>query len=717
MRAGDTTIVTSGKSESARAREQIVMVGRVQILYALSQQYLFLPFAALCMAAALLHQQTTVSIASLPLILQCVASVVASRLKAAYEQEGTESDPKVWAHRHVLMSALTGGIWGLGAVVWFVPGSFPAQAYLTLAFLGMSATEFVSRAGYRPSYMAHAIASLGPLALALFYEGTLYSMMASILVLFFGGVLYTYSETVARLLDESILLRHDNGLLVQRLSQEKAGAETARDSAQASERAKSAFISSISHEIRTPLNAILGMAQLLERSDLEKAQRDHVKVLLEAGRGLRTLLDDIITLAQQQEDVLMPLEEGCDASQAVRTVARLLQPNAWEKRLRLAVNIASGLPRAAADPRQLRRVLLKLAGNAIKFTDRGSIEIAIDVQTDTTGHRMLRFCVTDTGPGIPAEVAATLFEPFARGDNAHNRRHNGAGVGLAVSRRLIENMGGTIGVDSEPGMGASFWFTMPVSQNETQEVADEDHVTPPGGLFILAYAPDEAQKDQIRSLLSPFGNRVTFAPTLAETTALASRGGFALILAEASGLDALVATPGLRTPIVGLMTQPGRPPRGVDVSIRWPGPGSALYRAIAEVLGESKDTARADAAASDALDAAIDAKAFAELEKSLGFKTLIDILQSYLATAEELANALNHALEAEDWTQAGKLAQDIAGAAGGLGLSALTSAARALAQGARDGKADNLSEATQTVLSQHSRVREALRRLYPDLAA
>ena len=188
MRESDTIGIGPTKGENAQAREQAVLIGRVQVLYALSQQYLFLPFSALCMAASLVHRQIPVAIASLPLILQFVASVAASRLKAAYERD-ENGDPYIWARRHMLMSGVIGSIWGLGAIVWFVPGSFPAQAYLCLAFLGMSATEFVSRAGYRPSYIAHTVPSLGPLGLMLFYEGTLYSMMASILVLFFGGVL------------------------------------------------------------------------------------------------------------------------------------------------------------------------------------------------------------------------------------------------------------------------------------------------------------------------------------------------------------------------------------------------------------------------------------------------------------------------------------------------------------------------------------------------
>ena len=252
--------------------------------------------------------------------------------------------------------------------------------------------------------------------------------------------------TIGSLLEETILLRRDNAHLIVRLNEEKTAAEATRDHAQAGERAKITFISNISQELRTPLNAILGMAQLLERSELEKAQRDLVKVLLEAGRGLKTLLDDIIALANEAEETITVPLEGCDAGQAARTVARLLQPNAWEKRLRLSVNVAAGLPRVACDPRLLRRVLLKIAGNAIKFTERGNVEIALDAKRDAADRAMVRFAITDTGPGIPAHLLSAIFEPFAKFGTNSAERPQGGGVGLAVAKRLVESIGGTIGV-------------------------------------------------------------------------------------------------------------------------------------------------------------------------------------------------------------------------------------------------------------------------------
>jgi signal transduction histidine kinase len=445
-------IIESGANQSI-SRDRALLRDRVAILYTLSDHYLFLPFAALCTVASLVGPHADLSYAVTPFILLIVMTLVGGRMRARYDRRKPDDDPALWANRYTILSGVSGLVWGAGAIIWFVPGSFPAQAYLVLAFLGMSATEFVCRAAYRPAYLAHAAGSLLPLAALLVLEGGLYQMLSANLVLFFGGVLYSYSGTVTQLLDASIHMRQDNVDLIARLNEEKCLAEGGRDAAQASERTRSVFISNISHELRAPLNAILGMAQLLERSDLEKAQRDHVKVLLEAGRGLNTLLDDIIALAQQTDGLLSSPEAGGDAGQAARTVARLLQPNAWEKRLRLSINIASGLPRVAADSRLLRRVFLKLVGNAIKFTERGNIEISLDSFCDETGLQKVRFAVTDTGPGIPNHLLATVFEPFAKTDESYAARHTGAGVGLAVAKRLIESIGGTIGVESEPGMG------------------------------------------------------------------------------------------------------------------------------------------------------------------------------------------------------------------------------------------------------------------------
>jgi signal transduction histidine kinase/HPt (histidine-containing phosphotransfer) domain-containing protein len=699
-----------------------VFAGRIDVLYRLGRHNLFLPFSALCIAGVLYRGATPVWIAIIPLLLQIAVTVVTARVISAYVVRPKDDPPEKWANRYTALSAAAGASWGVGAVLWFEPHTFPAEAFLTLAFLGMTSAEFIARSAHRPAYIAHATLSLGPLAMMLAAQGSTYALMSSVLVLFFGGVLYSYCDEMASILDESIRLRRENADLVVKLSREKAEAEKARDLAEASTRAKSAFIANISHEIRTPLNALLGMAQLLERSELDRAQRNHVKVLLEAGRGLKTLLDDVIALSRDEGRFDGQPDDDCDAAQAARTVARLLQPRAWEKQLRLTVTAATNLPRVAADPRRVRRVLLKLADNAVKFTDRGGIEIRVDAEMDAQGKQRLRFSITDTGLGITPEIATHLFEPFAQAEISYSRRHEGAGLGLAVAKRTIEALGGTIGFESEAGQGATFWFTVPairVSQSEHLDAAPiAADSAPPWGLSILAVLGDDELRSQIGNLLEPFGNRLVFADSAAAAIVLAARENFDAIIALANVADSVAAAPGVKAPMLALMPAGmRRTPAAAAGVLRWPANAGALYAALRDLLGRGADPGKSREGEHDAV-AAIDAPAFAALEKSLGLTTLIEILQSYMKTAEDLCARLTSASDSENWDDATRVAQDIAGAAGGLGLAALTAAARGFTQKAREGDgAGPLRDAVKTVVGEHERVVKALANLYPDLAA
>ncbi|HEY2069050.1 MAG TPA: ATP-binding protein [Rhizomicrobium sp.] len=694
--------------------------GRIDVLYRLGRHHLFVPFSALCIAGVLYRGYVPIWLAIIPLLLQIAVTVLTARVTAAYAERPPGDDAEKWANRYTALSAAAGGSWGIGAILWFQPHTFPAEAFLTLAFLGMTSAEFIARSAHRPAYIAHATLSLGPLAMMLAAQGSTYALMSSVLVLFFGGVLYSYCDEMANILDESISLRRENAGLVVKLSREKTDAEKARDLAEASTRAKTAFIANISHEIRTPLNALLGMAQLLERSELDRAQRNHVKVLLEAGRGLKTLLDDVIALSRDEGRFDGQPDDDCDAAQAARTVARLLQPRAWEKQLRLTVTAGTNLPRVAADPRRVRRVLLKLADNAIKFTDRGGIEIRVDAEVEADGVQVLRFSVTDTGLGITPEIAQHLFEPFAQAEISYARRHEGAGLGLAVAKRTIEALGGAIGFESEAGQGATFWFTVPAIRATQAEHQDSTPIAtdspPPWGLHILAVVDDTAISSQLTNLLEPFGNRLVFATSAAEAIVLAGRENFDAIIALANVADSVAAAPGVKAPMLALM--PGgmrRTPAAASGVLRWPANAGALYVALRDLLGRAADPGREGE--QEAI-AAIDAPAFAALEKSLGLTILIEILQSYMKTAEDLCARLSADSESENWEDAARVAQDIAGAAGGLGLAALTAAARGFTQKARDhdGTAP-LRDAVKAVVGEHERVVKALANLYPDLAA
>jgi signal transduction histidine kinase/HPt (histidine-containing phosphotransfer) domain-containing protein len=710
-------IAQPGKTAEAES----IFSGRIEVLYALGRHYLSLPFAVLCVPATLLAGNTLGLLPVTPLLLQMVVVIAAEQLTTAYkarcEKNGLHcNDPHFWARRYTFVSAIAGATWGLGALFWFSWDSFPAEAYLALAYLGMTATEFIARSAHRAAYTAHTVLSLGPLIALLLLHGGLYAIMTAILVGFFGAVLISYCNGMGRLIDEGIFLRHENAGLVVRLSREKAEALEARDAAQASAIAKSAFIANISHELRTPMNALLGMAQLLERAELPKQQADHVKVMLEAGRGLLTLLDDVIALTR--DDDAQREEEDCDPLQTARAVARLLQPRAWEKRLRLTLTAAPGLPRVTADPRRVRQALLKIADNALKFTDHGLVDIRLDAERDEKGRAFVRFTVSDTGLGVAPAAVKFLFAPFSPGDSSYTRRQQGAGLGLSVAKRIIESAGGRIGFESNQGEGAQFWFSLPASgqaefgadsraSSETPQVA-------PHGISLLIFAPAPHVAPQLANLLEPFGNRVVVATSAADAARHASQDHFDVIIASAADADLIAAAPGVRTPIIAVLLRGDRAPAATDIVLHWPVTGDALYHAIDAACVAPEDGAAQE---KGELPAAIDAVAFSTLEKSVGITTLIEILQCYIVTAEELTNALAAASADDRWDEAARLAQDIVGAAGGLGLAAVTQAARLFAQKTREGQnAHDLRNAAQLVVGEHVRARRALSNLYPDVA-
>jgi CheY-like chemotaxis protein len=485
---------------------------------------------------------------------------------------------------------------------------------------------------------------------------------------------------------------------------------------QGSALAKSTFIANISHELRTPLNALLGMAQLLDRADLGRPHSDHVKVMLEAGRGLQTLLDDVIALTQDDGD--RPTDKECDPMQAARAVTRLCQPLAWQKGLRLTVTAGANLPRVAADPRRVRQALLKLTDNGLKFTDSGGIEIRVETFAKD-GAEFVRFAVIDTGSGVPQEIKPRLFEPFSPGDNSYARRDQGAGLGLAVAKRIVDAASGDIGFESEPGQGSTFWFALPAvapAERSAPTASDREAVPAPSGLHLLVFVTDDETHQRLAHALEPFGNTLVFSASAAETVALAGRDTFDAIVMAARDADTLAAAPSVKAPVLALLAPGDRAPVCAAELLRGAADTHQLYRALANICA-TREAASLGPSGLETM-ATIDAAAFAALEKSVGAATLIDILKSYIETTEQLCAALGAASADANWQQAARLAQDIAGSASGLGLLAMTAAARGFAAAARQGaSAHALRNDAQKIVCEHERVRRALANLYPDLVA